>query len=65
MALRCGGQNILVTAKTLHAADLAAVNSELDLRLNYRPNMPHCVRLVSVGPDGRVIDPEAVDLLQL
>ena len=64
IALRCGGQNILVAAKTLHAADHAAVNSELDLRLNYRPNMPDCVRLVSVGPDGRVIDPEAVDLLR-
>src|SRR5215208_271324 len=63
IAFRCGGPNFLAAAKTLHAAEQAAVKSELNLRRDYRPDMPPCVRLVSVGPDGRVIDRQVVDVL--
>jgi hypothetical protein len=57
--LRCGDENIIVAAKTLHAAEQAAVNSELTLRRDYRPEMPPCIRVVSVKPDGRIIAPNA------
>jgi hypothetical protein len=65
IAFRCGGHNFLAAAKTLHAAEQAAVKSELNLRRDYRPDMPPCVRVVSVGPDGRVIDRQVVDLVQV
>lgn len=63
-ALRCGQENILVAEKTLQAAEQAAVNSELRLRRDYYPDMPPCVRVVSVDPDGRIIAPDVVDLLR-
>jgi hypothetical protein len=57
LVIRCGQENIIVAEKTLQAAEQAAVDSELNLRRNYKPNMPPCVRVVMVDPDGRVIAP--------
>jgi hypothetical protein len=64
LAMRCGRKNIIVSAKTLQAAEQAAVDSELNLRRSYEPDMPPCVRVVSVNPDGGVIAPDTVDLLR-
>ena len=64
LALRCGRESIIVAAKTLHAAEQAAIDSELDLRRNYHPDMPPCVRVVSVDPVGAIIAPDAMQLLR-
>ena len=64
LLLRCGQENIIVAARTLHAVEQAAVDSELNLRRDYRPEMPPCVRVVSVDPDGRIIAPDVVHLLR-
>lgn len=64
LALRCGQDNIIVAARTLHAAEQAAVDSELNLRRDYRPDMPPCVRVVSVDPDGGIIAPDVENLLR-
>jgi hypothetical protein len=62
LVLRCGDENIIVAAKTLHEAEQAAVYSELTLRRDYKPEMPLCTRIVSVKPDGRVIAPDVAGL---
>jgi hypothetical protein len=64
LAMRCGQENIIVAEKTLQAAEQAAIDSELRLRRDYKPNMPPCVRVVSVDPDGRIIAPDVAHLLQ-
>jgi hypothetical protein len=65
LVLRCGDENIIVAAKTLHTAEQAAIDSELRLRRDYKPEMPPCVRVVSVDPDGRIIAPGVAHLLRL
>ena len=65
LAMRCGRENIIVAAKTLRAAEQAAINSELDLRRDYKPDMPPCVRVVSVTPDGGIVTSDAAQLLRL
>jgi hypothetical protein len=62
LVLRCGRENIIVAEKTLDAAEQAAVDSELALRRDYKPDMPPCTRVVSVKPDGRVIAPNVAGL---
>lgn len=64
LALRCGQDNIIVAAKTLHAAEQAAIDSELGLRRDYRPEMLPCVRVVSIDPDGGIIAPNVGHLLR-
>ena len=61
LAMQCGRESIIVAAKTLEAAKQAAVNSELRLRRDYRPDMPPCVQVASVDPDGRIT---AFDVVQ-
>src|SRR5262249_39681035 len=63
LVLRCGQESIIVAEKTLSAVEQAAVNAELRLRRDYKPDMPPCVRTVSVSPNGAVIAPDARDLL--
>jgi hypothetical protein len=63
-AIQCGRENIIVAAITLEAAKQAAVDSELRLRRDYRPDVPPCVQVVSVDPDGRISAPDVVQLLQ-
>jgi len=65
LVLRCGGENIIVAAKTLDGVERAAVNSELTLRRDYKPDMPPCIRVVSIDPHGRVIGPDAARLPRL
>lgn len=63
LAIRCGGENIIVAAMTLDAATQAAVDSEIRLRRDYRPDMPPCVQVVSVDPVGRIVASDVVQLL--
>lgn len=65
LGIRCGQVNIIVAEKTLLAAEQAAVESEFTQRRDYQPNMPPCVRMVTVDPDGKVIAPDVTRLLQL
>jgi hypothetical protein len=55
LGVRCGRENILVADKILANAELAALNRETELRHVYAKNMPSCVRIVTVDPDGMVV----------
>ena len=63
--IRCGGQNILVSEKTLVEAEQAAIDREIELRRLYALDMPPCVRVVSVDPSGATIAPYAADLVRM
>jgi hypothetical protein len=65
LGIQCGGQNILASAKTLVEAEQAAIDREVELRRFYLPEMPPCIRVVSVDPSGAVIAPDATDFLRL
>ena len=62
--MRCGRENIIVAAKTLHAVEQAAVDAEFNLRRSYSLEMPPCVRVVSVDPHGDIIAPDVGHLLR-
>jgi hypothetical protein len=64
LAIRCGDENIIVAARTLVEAEQAAVNREFELRQRYVPDMPACVRVLSVDPYGRVVAPNVAELLR-
>jgi hypothetical protein len=64
IAIRCGDSAILAAAYTLRDAEQQAVDRELELRRLYRPQLPPCVRLVSVDPTGTVVSPNVADLLR-
>jgi hypothetical protein len=64
LAIRCGWENVIVAAKTPEAAKQAAVDSEFRLRRDYRPDMPPCVQVVSVDPEGRIKTSDVVQLPQ-
>jgi hypothetical protein len=55
LGVRCGRENILVADKILANAELAALNRETEFRHVYAKNMPSCVRIVTVDPDGMVV----------
>jgi hypothetical protein len=57
-ALRCGEHVILVAERARDDAERIATRREDELRANYAPGMPSCRRIVTVGPDGRVIEPK-------
>jgi hypothetical protein len=59
LGIRCGRQNIVVTAETLAETQEVALRSEADLRENYIPNMPSCRQLVIVDPKGSIIVPNS------
>jgi hypothetical protein len=57
LAFRCGSENIIVAEKNLADAEQLARRQERDLRAIYVPNMPACVRTVTVDPSGAVVVP--------
>jgi hypothetical protein len=57
IAVRCGGEPIIVAASVLNEAERIAQAREAELRHVYRRNMAPCVRLVTVDPAGSVITP--------
>ena len=65
LLIRCGPENILVAAQTLEAAEQAAINREYELRQNYVPNMPACVRVLTVDPHGTAVAPDVRYLLRV
>lgn len=65
LGIRCGSENIVVAAKTLVEAEQAALNRELDLRQRYLPDMPPCVRVVTIDPSGAVAAPDAAAVLRV
>ena len=62
---RCGNRVIFVAAKTLAQAEQAATNREAELRRLYAPDMPPCVRVMSVDPRGNIVAPDVADLLRI
>lgn len=65
LVVRCGQENIVVSARKLEAAEQAAINREYELRQKYAPDMPGCVRILSVDPAGIVVAPEVRHLLRV
>ena len=55
---RCGNRSIFVAEESLANAEQAAINRETELRKVYAPDMPPCVRVMSVDPNGNVIAPD-------
>jgi hypothetical protein len=52
LAVRCGNQNIIVAANVLADAIQAAADREKTLRQVYRPDMPVCIHVLTVNPQG-------------
>jgi hypothetical protein len=65
IGMRCGNRSIFVAEATLAKAEQAAINRETELRQLYAPDMPPCVRVVSVDPNGHVVAPDVADLLRV
>jgi hypothetical protein len=63
--IRCGTTNIIVAEKTLVEAEHAAINREVNLRMLYVPDMPPCIRVVSVDPHGAIVAPNVADLVRM
>jgi hypothetical protein len=57
LAVLCGDETIIVAASQRAEAERMAVAREAELRLVYRRDMPPCVRVATVGPDGAVVGP--------
>ena len=51
----CGRKNIVVSDKDLSEAERVASRRELELRTHYVPDMPACVRVVTIDPNGRLV----------
>jgi hypothetical protein len=58
LGFRCGVQNIIAAEKTFADAERTALRREYDLRTQYVPDMPACVRTVTVDPTGAVVAQE-------
>ena len=57
LVFRCGSENIIVAEPSLAAAEQMARTQEYELRAKYVPNMPACVRTVTVDPRGMIASP--------
>lgn len=55
LGIRCGRENIVVTATDLVEAEQEAANRERELRQVYVPDLPACMRVVTVDPSGAII----------
>ena len=55
LAVRCGSETIIAAEKSLAKAESMVAAREADLRANYVPDMPHCVRVLTVDPLGTTI----------
>ena len=52
LLVRCGDENIIVAAKILAEAIQEANDREKILRQRYRPDMPTCMHVLTVDPQG-------------
>lgn len=57
LGIRCGNENILVADRHLAEAEHRAQRRERELREHYVRDMPPCMRLVTVDPNGVVVAP--------
>src|SRR5262245_55703837 len=57
LAFRCGNENIIVAERSLADAEQMARRQENEMRALYVPDMPACVRTVTVDPHGVVVAP--------
>src|SRR5262245_21358632 len=57
LGVRCGRATLVVTDKDLAEAERAVSRRELDLRTHYIPDMPACVRVVTIDPHGASVAP--------
>ena len=55
--IRCGRENIITADRDLAEAERRALKREVDLRESYVPNMPPCVRVVTIDPNGNIVVP--------
>ena len=58
LGYRCGDKNIVMAEARLEDAEVRADWREYELRQLYDPDMPPCVRIVTVDPHGRVVPPD-------
>jgi hypothetical protein len=58
LGIRCGHENIIVADKNLAEAERKALRREGELRTQYVPEMPACVRVVTIDPSGWSVTPE-------
>jgi hypothetical protein len=65
LAIRCGDETIMAAERTLIEAEQATIDRELVLRRLYRPDLPPCVRLVSIDPSGAIIAPYVAELVRV
>ena len=57
VAVLCGDETIIAAATQLADAERMAIKREIELRNVYRRNMPPCVRVATVNPNGVVVTP--------
>jgi hypothetical protein len=57
VAVLCGDETIIAAATQLADAERMAIKREMELREVYRRNMPPCVRVATVNPNGVVVAP--------
>jgi hypothetical protein len=65
LGIRCGNETIVAAERTLIEVEQAAIDRELELRRFYRPDLPPCVRLVSIDPSGAIIAPYVAELVRV
>jgi hypothetical protein len=56
----CGDRNIIAAGSSLLDAERHGGEREATLRRLYAPDMPPCVRIVTVDPNGTIVRPKAV-----
>ena len=55
LGLRCGDRSILAADHDLAAAKRIAMDREGELRRLYVPNLPSCLRVLTVDPSGTIV----------
>jgi len=58
LVFRCGTENVIVAEKELADAERAAFRQQAELRQRYVPNMPDCVRTLTIDPHGGTVVPK-------
>ena len=60
LGIRCGDKNIIVSEMNLEDAEFSADWREYEFRKLYYPDLPACIRVVTVDPNGSIVAPDAV-----
>jgi hypothetical protein len=62
LLFRCGTENVLAAGRRLAEVEQRALRQERILRARYVPELPPCVRTLTVDPDSRILAGEASGL---